>query len=41
MDYSTEPELIHEKYECLVDSIIDGGYGDNEPSTLVAYSVNK
>jgi len=35
MEYSTDPELIHEKYEDKVDLIIDGGYGDNEPSTVV------
>ena len=28
-------ELIHEKYEDLVDIVIDGGYGDNIPSTIV------
>jgi tRNA threonylcarbamoyl adenosine modification protein (Sua5/YciO/YrdC/YwlC family) len=35
MEYSTDPELIHEKYEELVDLVIDGGYGDNQPSTIV------
>lgn len=35
MEYSTDPELIHEKYEEIVDLVIDGGYGDNEPSTIV------
>lgn len=35
IEYSTDPELIHEKYEELVDIVIDGGYGDNEPSTIV------
>ncbi len=35
MEYSTDPELIHEKYEDLVDLVIDGGYGDNQPSTIV------
>ncbi|MGB4773907.1 MAG: L-threonylcarbamoyladenylate synthase [Daejeonella sp.] len=35
IEYSTDPELIHEKYEDLVDLVIDGGYGDNEPSTIV------
>jgi len=27
--------LIYEKYEALVDAVIDGGYGDNEASTVV------
>ncbi|WP_316789875.1 L-threonylcarbamoyladenylate synthase [Pedobacter frigoris] len=35
IEYSTDPELIHEKYEDTVDIIIDGGFGDNEPSTVV------
>jgi tRNA threonylcarbamoyl adenosine modification protein (Sua5/YciO/YrdC/YwlC family) len=35
IEYTTDPELIHEKYESLVDLVIDGGYGDNEPSTVV------
>jgi tRNA threonylcarbamoyl adenosine modification protein (Sua5/YciO/YrdC/YwlC family) len=35
IEYSTDPELIHEKYEELVDMVIDGGYGDNEASTVV------
>jgi tRNA threonylcarbamoyl adenosine modification protein (Sua5/YciO/YrdC/YwlC family) len=35
IEYSTDPELIHEKYEDTVDLVIDGGYGDNEPSTVI------
>lgn len=35
IEYSTDPELIHEKYEDLVDMVIDGGYGGNEASTVV------
>lgn len=35
IEYSTDPELIHEKYEEMVDMVIDGGYGGNEPSTIV------
>lgn len=35
IEYSTDPELIHEKYEHLVDIVIDGGYGGNIPSTVV------
>lgn len=35
IEYSTDPELIHEKYENIVDLVIDGGYGDNIPSTVV------
>lgn len=35
IEYTTDPELIHEKYVNLVDIVIDGGYGDNDPSTIV------
>lgn len=35
VEYSTDPGLIYEKYENLVDAVIDGGYGNNMPSTVV------
>lgn len=35
LEYTTDPELIDEKYGDLVDIVIDGGYGDNIPSTVV------
>lgn len=35
IEYSTDPELIYEKYQEQVDAVIDGGYGDNEASTVV------
>jgi len=35
IEYTTDPELIYEKYSNVVDIVIDGGYGDNEPSTVV------
>lgn len=35
IEYTTDPELIYEKYKNLVDIVIDGGYGDNEASTIV------
>ncbi|PWD98026.1 L-threonylcarbamoyladenylate synthase [Marinilabilia rubra] len=35
IEYTTDPELIHEKYENIVDLVIDGGYGGNEASTIV------
>jgi len=35
IEYSTDPELIHEKFESIVDLVVDGGYGDNIPSTIV------
>lgn len=35
VEYITDPELIHEKYENRVDAVIDGGYGKNIASTIV------
>ena len=35
LEYTTDPELIHEKYQDLVDIVIAGGYGNNEASTVV------
>jgi tRNA threonylcarbamoyl adenosine modification protein (Sua5/YciO/YrdC/YwlC family) len=35
VEYSTDPELIHEKFKEIADLVIDGGYGDNIPSTIV------
>ena len=35
IEYSTDPELIYEKYRDKVDIVIDGGYGDNLASTVV------
>ena len=34
-EYTTDPELINEKFGSLVDIVVDGGYGRNEPSTVV------
>jgi len=34
-EYITDPELIYEKYRDFADIVIDGGYGNNEPSTIV------
>ncbi len=35
IEYSTDPELIYEKYGEKVDMVIDGGYGNNVASTVV------
>jgi tRNA threonylcarbamoyl adenosine modification protein (Sua5/YciO/YrdC/YwlC family) len=35
IEYSTDPSLIHEKFENLVDAVVDGGYGKNVASTIV------
>lgn len=38
IEYTTDPELIFEKWQNLVDIVIDGGYGDNQPSTIIDLS---
>ncbi|MAZ42256.1 MAG: L-threonylcarbamoyladenylate synthase [Cyclobacteriaceae bacterium] len=38
LEYATDPELIYEHYKNQVDLIIDGGYGDNQASTIIDYS---
>lgn len=35
VEYMTDPELIFEKWERLVDVVVDGGYGDNVASTVI------
>jgi tRNA threonylcarbamoyl adenosine modification protein (Sua5/YciO/YrdC/YwlC family) len=38
LEYTTDPELILEKWGDLVDLVIDGGYGGNEASTVIDLS---
>ena len=35
IEYTTDPELIYERYQNQVDIVVDGGYGDNRASTIV------
>lgn len=35
IEYTTDPELIHERYKSTVDIVIDGGFGSTEPSTVI------
>lgn len=35
LEYTTDPELIHEKWDNLVDVVVNGGYGDNVASTVI------
>lgn len=35
IEYTTDPELIFEKWRNLVDIVIDGGYGGNIASTII------
>lgn len=41
IEYTTDPELIYEKYENIVDVVIDGGYGGIEGSTIVDCTGNE
>lgn len=38
IEYTTDPELIFEKWQNIVDIVIDGGYGDNYASTIIDLS---
>ena len=35
IEYTTDPELIHEKWGEIADIVIDGGFGGIEPSTVI------
>lgn len=35
LDYTTDPELIHENFMNQVDAVIEGGFGNNIPSTIL------
>lgn len=35
IEYTTDPELIYEKYKDFADVVINGGFGRNEASTIV------
>ncbi|HON53173.1 MAG TPA: L-threonylcarbamoyladenylate synthase [Bacteroidales bacterium] len=35
LEYTTDPELLKEEFDNLVDAVVDGGYGNNVPSTIV------
>jgi len=38
LEYTTDPELIYEKWNDLVELVIDAGYGDNHASTVIDLS---
>jgi tRNA threonylcarbamoyl adenosine modification protein (Sua5/YciO/YrdC/YwlC family) len=38
LEYTTDPELIYEKWEKIVDVVVDGGYGGNVGSTIIDLS---
>ncbi|MEA3505263.1 MAG: L-threonylcarbamoyladenylate synthase [Bacteroidota bacterium] len=35
IEYTSNPELLYEKYRNIVDIVVDGGIGGNEPSTII------
>lgn len=35
LEYTTDPELIYEKFQNIADIVIDGGYGELVPSTVI------
>jgi len=41
IEYTTDPELIHERYKDYVDYVVDGGFGKNEASTVLDCSGNE
>ncbi len=41
LEYTTDPELIFEKWQNKVDVVIDGGYGDNTASTIIDLTGNE
>ena len=41
IEYTTDPELIYEKWKDIVEIVIDGGYGDNEASTVIDLTTNE
>lgn len=38
IEYTTDPELIFEKWQNRVDAVVDGGYGANVASTVIDLS---
>ncbi len=40
IEYTTDPSLIHERYENQVELVLDGGYGKNIPTALIDLTNN-
>jgi len=38
LEYTTDPELIYEKFKEVTDLVIDGGFGELVPSTVVDFT---
>jgi tRNA threonylcarbamoyl adenosine modification protein (Sua5/YciO/YrdC/YwlC family) len=41
IEYNTDAEILHEEFKDKVDLVVDGGYGDNQPSTIVDCTQNE
>ncbi|MDD4374871.1 MAG: L-threonylcarbamoyladenylate synthase [Bacteroidales bacterium] len=41
LEYTSDPEIIHEKFKDKVDIVIDGGFGGNQPSTIIDCTGNE
>ncbi len=41
LEYTTDPEMIYEEFKHKVDAVIDGGYGNNIPSTVINYTTGE
>lgn len=41
IEYTTDPELIQEKWDNLVDVVVNGGYGNNVASTVIDLTTNE
>jgi len=41
IEYNTDAEVLYEEFGDRVDMVIDGGYGDNQPSTIIDCTSNE
>ncbi len=41
IEYITDPELMHEKFQDIAEIVVDGGYGELVPSTIVDCTANE
>ncbi len=41
LEYFSDPEIIHRQYENIVDLVIDGGFGNIYPSTVIDCSTDE
>ena len=40
IEYTTDPELLHDKYKKQVDLVVSSGYGERTPSTIIKCTNN-